>query len=162
MSFYLYQSILVFLWIIWGQSAPFNGTMVHLYRREPLAPQHRRLVHASHEGGHEGPMVTLRGYSHNQYVGVIGIGTPPQMFSVVFDTGSSDIWVPGHACSTCGRHSLFDSNSSFSYEDTQRGTVLDRKTFSLAYGTGSVMGHVAKETITIDHHRYKEVNIGKQ
>uniref|UniRef100_A0A8C9NKT7 Embryonic pepsinogen-like n=1 Tax=Serinus canaria TaxID=9135 RepID=A0A8C9NKT7_SERCA len=79
-----------------------------------------------------------------EYYGTISIGTPPQNFSVVFDTGSSDLWVPLVSCPSlaCQTHRVFDPSQSSSYKST--GLSL-----SVHYGTGEMEGIVGSDTITV-------------
>ncbi|XP_057584855.1 pregnancy-associated glycoprotein 2-like [Hippopotamus amphibius kiboko] len=87
----------------------------------------------------------LRSYLDLFYFGNITIGTPPQEFTVIFDTGSSDLWVPCIHCSIapfCEYHKQFDPQSSTTLQ-------LSGQFVNIKYGSGTVAGFLAYDTVRI-------------
>lgn len=84
--------------------------------------------------------VTIHDFQNAQYYGAVSVGTPAQSFEVIYDTGSSNLWVPSVSCSGCKGHTLFDGSKSSSY--VKNGTA-----FHIAYGSGPVDGFLSQETL---------------
>merc|ERR1712039_228156 len=75
--------------------------------------------------------------------GEVDIGSPPQKFQVIYDTGSSNLWVPSRSCDNCKKSgSTYDSKASSTYKK-------NGKSFSLQYGTGSCNGFLSTDKVSI-------------
>ncbi|KRZ78894.1 Cathepsin E-A [Trichinella papuae] len=112
------------------------------------------------------------------YLAEIGVGTPQKYFTVVMDTGSADFWLPGISCGsesvtcpdrcsskllcelTCDKlccspqilktnnHEPCDGKNKF--DDSTSSTYhYEGESIKLIYGTGSIEGFTAKDTVCI-------------
>lgn len=85
--------------------------------------------------------IVINDYENSQYYGEISLGTPPQKFEVIFDTGSSNLWVASSSCdSSCGRHAKYNSAKSSTY-------VANGTAFNIMYGSGPVSGYESIDTL---------------
>lgn len=90
-----------------------------------------------------GDIIMIHDYQNAEYYGEISLGTPSQTFEVIFDTGSSNLWIPSKQCSSwaCKLHTKYDSSKSSSYQSN--GTE-----FKIQYGSGSVSGFLSQDILS--------------
>jgi len=86
--------------------------------------------------------VPISDYQNAQFYGPIKIGG--QEFQVIFDTGSSNVWVPSKKCGffTCYTHPRYNAKKSKTYEK-------DGREYKVEYGSGPVEGVFSKDTVTV-------------
>lgn len=107
-------------------------------------------------GANKDHNVPIENFLNAQYFSTISIGTPPQDFKVVLDTGSSNLWVPGSECTSiaCFLHSKYDSSSSSTYK--KNGSE-----FAIQYGSGAVSGYISQDTVAIGDLKIKNQLFGE-
>ena len=102
------------------------------------------------------PEVIVEDVQNAQYFGEIALGTPPQKFKVVFDTGSSNLWIPSASCwsPACFLHSVYRSKKSSSFN--KNGTEL-----VINYGSGGVKGFFSNDHVTMGGLQAKNITFGE-
>jgi hypothetical protein len=71
-------------------------------------------------------------YANAQYYGTVSLGDPAQTFQVIFDTGSSNLWVPKVGCTHCG-NPLFGGKHKFDHAKSSTYQE-DGGDFNIEYG----------------------------
>ncbi|BFF95371.1 aspartic proteinase [Drosophila madeirensis] len=89
-----------------------------------------------------------------QFYGPCLVGNQP--FTLQFDTGSSDLWIPNANCSTCIKtcgNAVFQAAKSKSF-------VANGTAFKITYGIGKVSGVIATDTVSIEQISIKNQGFG--
>lgn len=87
----------------------------------------------------------------------VGMGAEPQLFNVVFDTGSGHLLLPSHKCSTeaCLAHNRYNETLSNSAVHIDHDGIVVQPTgekrdeVEIQFGTGEVAGEFAYETVCL-------------
>jgi len=90
------------------------------------------------------------------YFGLVEVGTPRQGFSVVFDTGSGNLIVPGSDCTSraCEVHKRFSMRQSSTAKEvncdgSDVGEGGDPDEITITFGTGSISGRCLQDQICL-------------
>uniref|UniRef100_A0A7S2TEN3 Peptidase A1 domain-containing protein n=1 Tax=Lotharella oceanica TaxID=641309 RepID=A0A7S2TEN3_9EUKA len=124
--------------------------------------------------------ILLKDYDEMLFTCDVEIGTPPQKFSIVPDTGSSNLWVMDNSCKDCDAagcvppkggvsdfsddmvptcHAKYDQQKSSSIK-LQNDAQGNTKQFSIEYGSGACKGYVADETVKFGGYTLQKQPIG--
>jgi len=107
-------------------------------------------------GNQNGAEIPITNFMDAQYYGQVSIGTPAQTFNVIFDTGSSNLWVPSHSCWSipCWTHTTYKNSDSTSY-------VANGTAFNITYGSGGVVGITSQDSVSLAGVTAKNVLFGE-
>ena len=88
--------------------------------------------------------IELKNYENSEFIGEIGIGTPPQLLDVLFDTGSGNFFINSKLCTqkSCKRRESYDHDKSLTY--INQGLPID-----INFGIGEIVGVMNQDTLTI-------------
>uniref|UniRef100_A0A915ELC9 Peptidase A1 domain-containing protein n=1 Tax=Ditylenchus dipsaci TaxID=166011 RepID=A0A915ELC9_9BILA len=88
-------------------------------------------------------------YDNMEYFAEISVGTPPQTFTVILDTGSHLFWLPDSTCNAgsnqttpCFGKKMFNQSASTSYHNT-------KIVFDVEYGIGNSSGFIGNDTVQL-------------
>ncbi|EDR12034.1 aspartic peptidase A1 [Laccaria bicolor S238N-H82] len=86
---------------------------------------------------------TINLLSDSVYLAPVSVGTPPQTFNVILDTGSSDLWVADTSCNACNSTTpLFNPSKSSSITSSYTNVTI-------SYTSSNVSGTLAQDVVSM-------------
>ncbi|OQR90459.1 aspartyl protease family A01A [Achlya hypogyna] len=86
--------------------------------------------------------IPLVNHDQLQFFGTVLVGSPPVPFRVIFDTGSSDVWLPSAHCRACSGSQRYNGSVSTTYLD-------EPENFQAYYGSGAVAGRLFYDDVAL-------------
>merc|ERR1719223_1077806 len=126
-----------------------TAKMARRHEEWMFAPQ--TLHHIRHKHGHAAAeFLQTRIVHKTTYWGAISLGTPPQEFKVIFDTGSGNLILPNDACTEpgCAPHRKYSPKSSATAKkaSNEKGEAGS----SITFGTGEIRGDFYQDKVCLD------------
>lgn len=147
------------------QRRRFNVDLHHHHRSEEeedkyfskLSKHHTALRNGTAfvNGVVEEYILSMHDIKNSQYVGRIEVGSPGQPFDVIFDSGSSNLWINSKDCQSeaCLIHRRFDHDHSKTFHTVG----MD---MSVRFGTGSINGYLGQDTFAFGPIKVKGQTFG--
>jgi len=103
--------------------------------------------------------IQLNNYLDTQYSGIISVGTPDNKLEVVFDTGSTLLWVNSVRCKQldCKQH------AQYNYKNSPHFTpITESGLYSTLFGSGELTGVISQDWVylgdlTIKNYEFAEI-----
>ncbi|CAJ0924181.1 unnamed protein product, partial [Mesorhabditis belari] len=137
------KTIILQIELTWHESPKIKMMKARTYQKYSQKKQQIRAQYFSMKSDNR-IVDRLLDFDDYEYLGRITVGTPPQEFNMLFDTGSGWFWVPSTNCTklACARTHHFDPTKSTTFKE-QGDALITR------YGAGSASGVYGNDTITI-------------
>lgn len=121
----------------------------HLLRKSTQVPEIKNTSLST--------IILKGGYRNRQFIGEIKIGSPPQQFKVLFDTGSTNLWIPSYNCQTaaCIKKNKYDHNVSKNFK-----LIRKKEPKNIYFGTGNIKMTYASDDVELGDLKIRNQEFG--